>query len=77
MKNQSPDIKSLAGKLGLLLLPFFYFVLVLAAKTMLWAGTVGIASLSKQLLPQILGTGGALMVILAITLLPASRFRLS
>jgi phosphoglycerol transferase MdoB-like AlkP superfamily enzyme len=76
MLNRLRNIRYYAGELGLLLLPFFCFALVLAAKTLLFIGTVGLASPEKQLLSQVLGTGGALMIILALSLLLAPRFRL-
>jgi Phosphoglycerol transferase and related proteins, alkaline phosphatase superfamily len=76
MINRLLNNRKFAGKRRLHLLPFFCFTLVLAAKTLLFTGTVGLTSPAKQLLTQALGTGGALMIILALSLLLAPRFRL-
>jgi phosphoglycerol transferase MdoB-like AlkP superfamily enzyme len=75
MINQLRKIGNYACKLGVFILPFFCFVLVLFAKTELFLTTVGISSSSK-FHSQLLGTGGALAIILSISLLLVPRFRL-
>ncbi len=76
MVNRLSDFKYFGAKIGLLLLPGFCFALLLAAKTQLFALTVGMTSSSKQDLPQYLGTGGVLLVFLALSVLLAPRWRM-
>jgi len=76
MVNRLSDFKYYGAEIRLLLLPGFCFALLLAAKTQLFALAVGMADSSKQALPQYLGTGGVLLVFLALSVLLAPRWRM-
>ncbi|HWQ88505.1 MAG TPA: LTA synthase family protein [Desulfitobacteriaceae bacterium] len=76
MINRVSDFKYYGAKIGLLMLPGFCFALLLAAKTHLFALTIGMADSSKQALPQYLGTGGVLLVFLALSVLLVPRWRM-
>jgi phosphoglycerol transferase MdoB-like AlkP superfamily enzyme len=75
MANSLSNFRYYAARIGLLLLPIFCFVLLLAAKTQLFALAIGMASSTKQALPQYLGTFGALLLIFSFAVLPNGRWR--